>query len=216
MKIQIDLPRKEACERLGYDFLDESKRMDQVGYIANMVNQIRAVLFDIRLEALKYQNDNALTDGDLRKCPHCDLSWFKAEGCDEETTCGDIPSLALDIPPDIAVMAGFSFKVLGSRQIWIEKTYERVHDFRLIGYWHLNPAAQYGATEKESMKEPSDPLFGIVNGERIKQPCGREIVWRDMPVVAIPTEIKFDKDNAKACINTADIPHLPDEGRCVK
>jgi len=60
---------------------------NESGHIANLTNQLRAVLFDVRTMALAYQKDAGISD--LRKCPHCGEVWAKLEGCDGTTTCGN-------------------------------------------------------------------------------------------------------------------------------
>jgi len=61
---------------------------NEAGHIANMTNQLRIVLYDIRIETI---NSGAADHGitELRKCPHCGLVWAKIVGCDGETTCGE-------------------------------------------------------------------------------------------------------------------------------
>lgn len=66
---------------------DSSTIANEAGHIANLSNQLRAVLFDIRTMALAYQNNAGIQH--LRKCPHCGEVWAKLEGCDGATTCGN-------------------------------------------------------------------------------------------------------------------------------
>ena len=47
---------------------------NEVGHVANMTNQLRAVLYDIRIETLQ-QATNEHGVNDLRKCPHCGEIW---------------------------------------------------------------------------------------------------------------------------------------------
>merc|ERR1719167_24147 len=84
---------------------------DQASHIATMTNQLRAVLFDIRIETL---NKGATGHGvnELKRCPHCGLVWAKIVGCNGETTCG------AKVPEDDAiearnngVMATFTFRI---------------------------------------------------------------------------------------------------------
>ena len=48
--------------------------MNEAGHVANMTNQLRAVLYDIRMETMGYAK-NCTTDDFLRKCPHCGEIW---------------------------------------------------------------------------------------------------------------------------------------------
>jgi small GTP-binding protein len=42
-------------------------------------------------------NDQTDPRNMIKKCPHCGLVWFKVQGCDGETTCGNLPSSANDL-----------------------------------------------------------------------------------------------------------------------
>ena len=55
---------------------DGPEANNQLGHIANMANQLRAILLDIRFETL---TQGAADHGvnDLRKCPHCGEIWAK-------------------------------------------------------------------------------------------------------------------------------------------
>eukprot|EP00111_Clytia_hemisphaerica_P023493 TCONS_00069224-protein len=111
MEIQIDVIKKEMCEELGFTFLhDEAKNIKHAGTLASMVNEIRAILYDIRMEGLKHQND--ASGSSLRQCPHCKEIWSKVIGCDGETTCGNRPSGYQESKRN--VMATFSFTPLVS------------------------------------------------------------------------------------------------------
>ena len=47
---------------------------NEVGHVANMTNQLRAVLYDIRIETLQQATvEHGVND--LRKCPHCGETW---------------------------------------------------------------------------------------------------------------------------------------------
>jgi hypothetical protein len=41
-------------------------------------------------------NDQSDPRNMIKKCPYCGLIWFKIEGCDGETTCGNLPSKPYD------------------------------------------------------------------------------------------------------------------------
>merc|ERR1719183_1683746 len=78
----------------------------QAGHIANLTNQLKAVLLDVRTVALGYQSNAGISQ--LRKCPHCNEVWAKLEGCDGGTTCGNKPS---SFDGRFQSMANFSFRV---------------------------------------------------------------------------------------------------------
>ena len=103
----------EAQKRLGaknnFSF-EGPKAANEVGHIANMTNQLRLILYSIRLEALDFQSPHGASE--LRKCPHCGLVWAKVQGCEGATTCGAQPSgdCARDLRPEsVGVMATFTF-----------------------------------------------------------------------------------------------------------
>lgn len=82
---------------------------NEAGHIANMVNQLRMVLYDIRTECLGYQSEHGVSE--LRKCPHCGIIWTKVEGCEGATTCGNRPSNVNDVrDPAYAELGTFMFR----------------------------------------------------------------------------------------------------------
>ena len=81
----IDAQRR-VSEDNGFTFYG-ANMMNEAGHIANMTNQLRAILFEVRTEILGYQRNHGISD--LRRCPHCGLVWAKIEGCDGQTTCGE-------------------------------------------------------------------------------------------------------------------------------
>merc|ERR1712072_1641836 len=89
------------------------------GHIANLTNQLRAVLFDIRTMALAYQNDAGISQP--RKCPHCGEVWAKLEGCNGGTTCGN----RMDSPESrFNTMASYTFNFDG-KKLTVSKTGNR-------------------------------------------------------------------------------------------
>jgi hypothetical protein len=74
-------------------FKDE---MVEVNYYANYIKLQTTVIKledDFRVHAIKlmsYDPNNANDPRNLiRKCPYCCEIWFKIEGCDGETICGN-------------------------------------------------------------------------------------------------------------------------------
>jgi len=63
---------------------------NEAGHVANLTNQLKATLFEVRTLALAYQSSAGISS--LRKCPHCHQVWAKLEGCDGTTTCGNKPT----------------------------------------------------------------------------------------------------------------------------
>ena len=76
---------------------------NQAGHIANMSNQLRALLFNIRTMCQESQPDAG--GEDYRKCPHCGQVWAKIVGCKGTTTCGNMVN-QID---STGIMATFTF-----------------------------------------------------------------------------------------------------------
>ena len=84
---------------------------NEAAHVANMVNQLRMILYQIRTECLGYQSEHGVSE--LRKCPHCSTIWNKVEGCDGNTTCGNRPTSVNDVrDPSYAQLGTFSFRFL--------------------------------------------------------------------------------------------------------
>jgi len=81
--------QKRVSETNAFTFTGDDTA-NEAGHIANLTNQLRATLFEVRTKALGYQSQSGISD--LRKCPHCGTVWAKLEGCDGMTTCGNKPT----------------------------------------------------------------------------------------------------------------------------
>jgi len=79
--------QKRVSGTNSFEFVGK-KIANEAGHIANMTNKVKAILLDIRTQCLGYQANSGVTD--LRRCPHCGLVWAKIEGCDGNTTCGNL------------------------------------------------------------------------------------------------------------------------------
>ena len=122
MTEEVKAAKEEMMQTLGFDFVGEDKFL-QAGHLANMVNQIQSVIYDVRMESLQYQSDHGA--GDLRKCPHCGMIWAKVEGCEGRTTCGEVPSDYFDVRDrGFSIMATFTFRITNGKLI-ISRTGER-------------------------------------------------------------------------------------------
>jgi GTP-binding protein EngB required for normal cell division len=89
---------------------------NEAGHVANMVNQLCTILYDVRAECVGFQIEHGVSE--LRKCPHCGLIWTKVEGrdCEGSTTCGNRPSTVNDIRNSaFSVLATFSFEWIGNK-----------------------------------------------------------------------------------------------------
>ena len=94
MENQVIVAQKKLANENNFTFYGH-KAEAEAGYVANMTNQMRLVLYDLRLEAAKFQSEHGA--GDARRCPFCNEVWIKVEGCDGDTTCGDRPSRSIDV-----------------------------------------------------------------------------------------------------------------------
>ena len=142
----------------GFTFSGE-KAANEAGHIANMANQLRVELFDIRTECLKYQADQNASE--LRKCPHCGKVWAKVEGCEGETTCGERPSTVNDMrDSSYAVLSTYTFRWSGGR-LRIERS---------------------GEKKVSSSMDPNN------RGENPGAGCGKRITWSAMAKADVPPE----------------------------
>ena len=107
MERQVVVSQKKLAKDNDFSFFGH-KAEAEAGYVANMTNQMRCVLYDLRVEAAKYQSAHGA--GDARRCPHCNEVWIKVEGCEGQTTCGSRPSVSIDVrDASFAELGTFSF-----------------------------------------------------------------------------------------------------------
>ena len=113
MADQIVEAQKRLSEKNDFTFYGDGAA-NEAGHVANMVNQLRTILFDIRVDCVGFQSEHGVSQ--LRKCPHCGLVWTKVEGCDGSTTCGNRPSNVNDLRDSaFSVLATFSFQWIGDK-----------------------------------------------------------------------------------------------------
>ena len=118
MTDEITRAKERMTERCDFNFLGE-KAANEAGHVANMANQLRLALYDIRTECLKYHFDQSASE--LRKCPHCGHVWEKVEGCDGET-CGNRPPAVNDMKDSkYAALSTFTF-IWSGGSLRIEKS----------------------------------------------------------------------------------------------
>lgn len=120
MTDEIVKAQKRMSEKNNFTFYGDGAA-NEAGHVANMVNQLRMVLYDIRTECLGYQSEHGVSE--LRKCPYCGRIWTKVEGCEGDTTCGNRPSTANDFRDSAyEVLGTFSFRWLGNGNLEITKS----------------------------------------------------------------------------------------------
>ena len=69
--------QKRVAAENNFLFTGESA-LNEAGHVANMTNQLRAVLYDIRMETIGYAK-NSNINGRARRCPHCAEVWTLGE-----------------------------------------------------------------------------------------------------------------------------------------
>ena len=87
---------------------DEQVQANEASHVANLTSQLRGVLMEVRILAFGYRCEIST---ELRKCPHCNTVWTKVEGCDGNTTCGNMVSVGLDTR--FTSLANFDFRFDG-------------------------------------------------------------------------------------------------------
>jgi GTP-binding protein EngB required for normal cell division len=113
MADEIVQAQKRLAKKNNFTFYGDGAA-NEAGHVANMVNQLRTILYDVRAECVGFQSEHGVSE--LRKCPHCGLIWTKVEGCNGSTTCGNRPSNVNDIRDSaFSVLATFSFEWIGNK-----------------------------------------------------------------------------------------------------
>ena len=132
---------------------------NEAGHIASLTNQLRQVLRDVRIEAMKYHVD---VETDFRMCPYCGEIWQKVEGCEGDTQCGNRPSEELK---------------------WDQVNGGKMANF--IFFW--NKTIQELVTRKISrfIRENETKSSGVAATQR---GCGETINWSKMAPVKAPSD----------------------------
>ena len=105
MTHEITKAQERFAKDNGFTFEGDG-RVKEAGHLANMANQLRMVLYDIRKDCDRLHSEHGASES--RKCPYCGLIWTKMEGCDGDTTCGNRPD-AFDKQSAFSVQATYSF-----------------------------------------------------------------------------------------------------------
>lgn len=96
--------QKRVAKENDFTF-DGSSVLNEAGHIANLTNQLKTVLLDVRMTCLRFTQSGV---DEMRKCPHCGLIWTKVVGCNGQTTCGNLVN-EVDSKRGSGIMATFSF-----------------------------------------------------------------------------------------------------------
>ena len=160
MTDEITRAQQRMTESCGFNFFGE-KASNEAGHIANMANQLRVALYDIRTECLKYQADQSASE--LRRCPHCGHVWARVEGCNSDTICGNRPSTVNDMrSSEYAVLSTFTF-------IWSDDSLDILRS---------------GEKKVSSNMDPNRHRDNPGEG------CGKSITWTEMPKANVPPEFR--------------------------
>ena len=165
MTDQVIIAQKRMADINKFTFLGNGAA-NEAGHLANMTNQLRAVLYDIRTECIGYQNEQSASE--LRSCPYCGEVWSKVEGCDAYTECGDRPTCSYDVRDSTyAVLSTFTF-------IWDD------NNLKII---------RTGERTLESVRVTLNS-----RGEELKElGCGKFIKWSEMKPITTPDNWKTAK-----------------------
>lgn len=87
MMEEIPKAQRRVAEQYKMLFQAGPQLASEAGHLANLANACREGLFQIRMMMMPYQKDGGVSD--VRQCPHCGCLWFKFDGDDGETTCGN-------------------------------------------------------------------------------------------------------------------------------
>ena len=159
MEDQVVIAQKKLAEANNFTFLGV-KAEAEAGYIASMTNQMRLVLYELRVEAAGFHSEHGA--GNARRCPHCNEVWIKVEGCEGDTNCGKRPSVGIDVRNStFGVLGTYIFNWLNDNQ-----------NFKLT----INKQADRKVEQKSS-------------GSTSRIGCGRSINWSNMPIVKVPPDL---------------------------
>lgn len=189
---EITQSQKRVSEKNNFTF-DGPEIEGQAGHIANMTNQLRKILYDVRIDSMKYHKN---CQG-FRKCPHCGTIWAKAEGCDGSTTCGNRDWSSDKRWDDWSggITANFAF-------VWDPKYSKLSVKKRLID--ELDEKLDSDKELKVKMsKQLNQKNIGWNQGS--SRGCGGSITWSEMASVPVPLEFQA------VDISTDDVPLLEKE-----
>ena len=101
--------QERVSEENNFQF-DGPEMANEAGHIANLTNQLKTVLLELRTRCLSFTSNHGVNE--LRKCPHCGLVWAKVVGCTGVTTCGKLVN-SIDVrkigKKGTGIMATFAF-----------------------------------------------------------------------------------------------------------
>ena len=154
MTDEIADAQKTMSEENNFTFYGDGAA-NEAAHVANMVNQLRMIVYDIRTECLAYQSEHGVSE--LRKCPHCGLIWTKVGGCEGDTTCGNRPSAVNDFrDPSFAELGTFLFQWLGNGRFHITKIGQKNVNSEKRSTFHYGCGKSVNWKEMATVEVPSE------------------------------------------------------------
>ena len=98
--------QKRVSEANNFQFMGPNMA-NEAGHIANMTNQLKNVLWEVRTRCLHFTSNHGVNE--LRKCPYCGEVWALVDGCTGGTTCGNMANGFGERKRSSGVMATFTF-----------------------------------------------------------------------------------------------------------
>ena len=122
----------------------------------------------------------------IKKCPYCEIIWYKVEGCDGKTTCGEeiTEKNQYDFVSDSKYFYKYSFEIIKNKLIMEKK--QKSNFFKEN---HIN--------NKKNNK----------TNKKNKRGCGREIIWKDLP--KLDDKVIFELYNVKSITEIKDLIENP-------
>lgn len=163
MQEQIIKSEERMIEENNFTFEGDGAA-NESGHIANMKNQLRLVMHEIREEASRFQNDNGREQA--RRCPHCREVWTREQWHDGATTCGDCSMTTVDTRDSSSGVFGtFAFEWTKGRPLNIKRSQARI-------------------VQKEAVFTMSSKFRG----------CGKSITWANMAPSTLQKDTLKDGD----------------------
>jgi len=176
---EITKSQKELAKKFNFDFLSGPNIAAEAGHVANLTNQLRKVLSDVRVESMRYHKN---VDSNFKSCPWCGEVWQKIQGCDY-TTCGNrVDDAKASDQWSGGVTFHFAF-------IWDSK-----HEKLVV-------------KQKESDELKMDNI-NWKYGKRVAG-CGKSIVWSNMTPVDAPAELDIIDLASTRDVNILQVEDLP-------
>jgi len=133
----------------------------------------------------------------IKKCPFCQEIWFKVEGCDGTTSCGEVP---VDKKNDIFSTNPFKYSI--KRTDGVLKWFRQ--DFSLL----MNKVRDKQDENKNEVKKAKPEKKG----------CGQRIVWKNLPKLPDQLILELFKVNSMEDVKNIikgkeEFKKMSDEGR---